>query len=270
MNKRDTVRPKLERPRGILHVRPETAASGLRRYLPTAELESFVEHYWIVEWNVTEPVVRETLPHPAVHLVFEAGEALVHGVGTSRFTRVVEGTGRVVGVKFRPGGFRPFVDRPVSTLTNRRLAASEALGLRLVDLGREVCARPEDGAAIGAIEDELRSRRPELDEAGRLACTIAEHVARDRAVVRVEQIVRQFDIGARRLQRLFGEYVGVGPKWVIQRARLHEAVEQIAARERVDWADLAAELGYADQAHLIRDFKRIVGRAPAAYQRALE
>ena len=69
------------------------------------------------------------------------------------------------------------------------------------------------------------------------------------------------------MQRLFQQYVGIGPKWVISRYRLHEAVEQLAADRSVDWTRLALDLGYFDQAHFIRDFKRLVGRTPADFVR---
>jgi AraC-like DNA-binding protein len=69
------------------------------------------------------------------------------------------------------------------------------------------------------------------------------------------------------LQRWFNEYVGVGPKWVINRYRLHEAIERLAGDLPVDWTQLALELGYFDQAHFIRDFKALVGVPPAAYVR---
>ena len=71
----------------------------------------------------------------------------------------------------------------------------------------------------------------------------------------------------RALQRLFREYVGVSPKWVINRYRLHEALEQIAAGGAIDWSALALDLGYFDQAHFIRDFRRLVGVSPGAYAR---
>jgi AraC-like DNA-binding protein len=64
---------------------------------------------------------------------------------------------------------------------------------------------------------------------------------------------------------LFAEYVGIGPKWVIRRYRLHEVTERLAAGGRVDWAALAADLGYADQAHLVRDFKQMFGEPPTRY-----
>ena len=54
------------------------------------------------------------------------------------------------------------------------------------------------------------------------------------------------------------------PKWVLQRIRLHEAAERMADGEG-DWASLALDLGYFDQAHFIKAFKAVVGRSPADY-----
>jgi hypothetical protein len=52
------------------------------------------------------PVTRETLPHPSIHFVIEAGRSGLAGVSSGRFTRVLEGRGRVFGIKFRPGCFQ--------------------------------------------------------------------------------------------------------------------------------------------------------------------
>jgi AraC-like DNA-binding protein len=89
----------------------------------------------------------------------------------------------------------------------------------------------------------------------------------ERQITRVADLVSRTGIGERRLRRLFAEFVGVHPKWVIQRYRLHEAAERLAADEDVKLAALALELGYFDQAHFARDFRAIVGRAPAAHAR---
>ena len=69
---------------------------------------------------------------------------------------------------------------------------------------------------------------------------------------------------ARELDHLFREYVGVKPKWVLERIRLHEAAERMADGES-DWPALALDLGYFDQAHFIKAFKAVVGRSPADY-----
>ncbi|WP_334071861.1 helix-turn-helix domain-containing protein [Burkholderia cepacia] len=57
------------------------------------------------------------------------------------------------------------------------------------------------------------------------------------------------------------------PKWVICRYRLHEAADKLAGGEAVDLAELAQALGYFDQAHFTRDFRKLVGKAPAEYRR---
>jgi AraC-like DNA-binding protein len=73
-------------------------------------------------------------------------------------------------------------------------------------------------------------------------------------------------MSVRSLQRLFGDYVGVSPKWVMRRARLHEAALRADGGEPVDWAALAIDLGYADQAHLTREFTATIGVPPSRYR----
>lgn len=270
MNERDTVRVKHDKPRGILNVRPADSTKGLSRYWPSADLMPFVEHYWIVRWDLDAPRVAETVPHPSIHTVLESsGRAEVVGVMRARFTRVLEGRGRVVGTKFRPGAFRPFVRSPVSGFTDRRLPVGEVFGPRARRLGEEVLGHAADREGIQAIERFLRALRPSSDESMDLAGRVAARIADDRSLTRVDQLVSLFDTPARQLQRLFKEYVGVSPKWVIQRYRLLDAAERVAAGTIADWAELALDLGYADQAHFIREFKKLIGRSPAEYARGL-
>ena len=270
LKKRDMALPKLEKPRGILNLRADEPMPGIWRYWPSDDLAPFVEHYWTIEWDVPEPIVRETLPHPSVHLVLEQGrrEELA-GVATSKFTRVIEGKSRVFSVKFYPGGFRPFIDEPVSTLSNRVCDLSDVLGASASGLCDRALAHADHQATIDVIENFLREFHPLADDSLRLVQRIASRVIDDRTINRVEQIVDEFGIGKRTLQRVFDDYVGVSPKWIIQRFRLHEAAERIASSANVRWSEIALELGYADQAHFIRDFKKLIGKSPADYSRML-
>jgi AraC-like DNA-binding protein len=84
-------------------------------------------------------------------------------------------------------------------------------------------------------------------------------------VRRVTRLADLGDMSVRALQRLLAARVGVRPKWVILRYRIHEALERVAASEPVDWARPAAEQNYSDQAHLVRDFTATVGVPPTAY-----
>jgi AraC-like DNA-binding protein len=267
LKKRDMVTLKLDKPRGVLHSGEALPDVKHARYWPSPGLAAFVEHYWTVEWTLSAPVVRETLPHPVVHIVFESGTAKIAGPTTKRFSTTLKGSGRVFGIKFHPGGFRPFVDMPVSAFAGQVVDLDEVFGTAAHGLAEEALVHAEHRATIAVLEAFLHSRAVSPDPTAALMARIAARMAGDRAITRIEQIAQEFAIGVRTLQRQFRDYVGVHPKWVIQRYRLHEAVALIDDGTAGDWAALALELGYADQAHLIRDFRKLVGRTPAQYAR---
>jgi hypothetical protein len=103
----------------------------LARYHPSPDLALYVEHYWVVDWDLRgQPSQRvETLPHPSVHLIFERGVGgRVAGVSQGKFARLLEGEGGVFSVKFTPGGFYPFTGVAVSTLSNSILDVAEVFG----------------------------------------------------------------------------------------------------------------------------------------------
>jgi AraC-like DNA-binding protein len=123
----------------------------------------------------------------------------------------------------------------------------------------------DESRRVEAVEAFLRARRPPLDPDVAAVNRATELIMLDRTVIRVDQVVERTGIGKRSLQRLFAEYAGVSPKWVIQRYRLHEAAERLAEGGDLDLAMLAAELGYFDQAHFAKDFKAVVGSPPHRY-----
>jgi len=266
------VRRKTEPPRGVL--RTGVARDGPyrhERYHPAPDLEPWVEHHWSVEWDLrgSAPQRVETLPHPSVHLIFEAGgQSRVAGPSHARFSRLLEGKGAVFAVKFKPAGFHSFVKVPISRFADRTIPFPEVFGAAGEQLDRAVLAAAQDSERVTVVEDFLRGRRPEHDDDADRVSEMVHRVSRDVEICKVEQLAARDGLNRRTLQRLFAKYVGVSPKWVIQRYRLHEAAERLAAGQSIDQAGLALDLGYSDQAHFVRDFKSIVGVSPAAYARA--
>ena len=252
----------------MLHLRSGRRRFEVTRSRPSAALADLVEHYWLVSWDLRgrEPHTQHTLPHPSVHLVAERDRSGVMGVLTGRFTRRLEGRGRAFGVRFRPAGFHPFLDAPVATLTDRRVAVAEVFGPAGDRLVAELLAADE-AELVAAAEAFLLARRPDPDPDVARVNRVVDQIMADRDITRVADVTDRTGIGTRRLQRLFATYVGVPPKWVIRRARLHEAVERLDRGHDVDLAFLARELGYFDQAHFARDFRSAVGRPPTVYAR---
>lgn len=260
----------LGKPRGILHQRLEQGEFTHARRPPSPALAALVEHYWHVAWDLRglPAQQQETLPHPNVQFVVEAGSTAIHGVHTGRFIRRLEGQGRVFGIKFKAGGFHPFYRASVSELQDRSLDPVRIFGSDTADFESAVLAGADIDAMARAAEQLLLAHLPREDpNVGRISELVVS-IAAERSLTRVETLVERTGLAKRALQRLFNQYVGIGPKWVINRYRLHEAIAQLQAGAPVVWAELALALGYFDQAHFIRDFRKLVGRRPAEYLRA--
>ena len=237
----------------------------MQLYPPAPDLAYFIERYWRIRWNLDTPYVQETIPFPCVNLVMEPGNSRVYGVVSGKFARRLVGAGGVFGVKFKPGGFCPFVQWPLADLTDRSLPVDEVFGAAGVALEKTMFAAATDDAMIVAMEAFIRARLPEPDEQVALVNQIVDSIVADPKITRVDDLVGRGHLSKRHLQRLFSQYVGVSPKWVIQRYRLHEAAERLADGEASDWTTMALELGYYDQAHFIKDFKALIGVTPAEY-----
>ena len=260
--------------RGVL--RPDLAATHFRldRHAPSDALAPFVDYYWIPRWDLRgkPPYEQTILPHPNVNLVFEASGAGIFGVDRRLFTRSLSGLGLAFGVRFTAGGFRPFWQAPISQLTDRVVPAARLFGPRAEKARQAIMGGPDpddraadDARMIGFAEALLHSMLPERDPLAEQAAVLVARITGDPGLRRVDQLSASAGMTSRTLQRLFADYVGVSPKWVMRRARLHEAAERADSGEPVDWACLAADLGYADQAHLTRDFTVTIGVPPSRY-----
>jgi AraC-like DNA-binding protein len=227
---------------------------------PSPDLAGLVARYWLVEWRYDRPYRQLILPYPNVHLTFHDGVAPpeVHGVSSGHVFKDIDGEGRVFGVAFHPGVFRPFLGAPVQSITDRSVPATT------------VFDRVPDQADVPGVEDMLRRNLPEPDPKARQAADIVNLIIADPLMTRVDALADEVGTSVRQLQRLFAEHVGVGPKWVIRRYRLHEVTQRMEAGGRIDWAALAADLGYADQPHFVRDFTTMFGETPTRYAERYE
>jgi AraC-like DNA-binding protein len=251
-------------------VDPRGAARRIRlaRYAPSAALAPFVEHLWVVEWNLDgrPPETQRTIPDPVAHLVFEPGRTALYGVVRGAFQRRGAGHGRILGLRFRPGGLRPLIDVPMSRLTGRTVSVAPLLGIADAAAESIVLGAPGDDGMVAAAESLIANRLPAADPTVDRVGEIIAHAATAGGPTRAGELATRAGMSLRALQRLFAEYVGVPPKWVIARFRLQEAAYRLARGESLNLATLATELGYFDQAHLTRAFTRLVGQSPAEYQ----
>jgi AraC-like DNA-binding protein len=254
-------------PKGI--VDPAGAARRIRlgTYPPSPTLGTFVDYFWVVEWDMRgrAPESQRVMPYPNTHLVFEAGRTAVHGVVRGAFDRVVTGAGRVLGVRFKPGGLRPFVGQPLSAFTDATIPADGILGIDASEAEARVLSEPDDAAMIAVAESMLARALPEPDSQALIAAQVVAAAATEHGPVNVGELSSKVGIGERSLQRLFSNYVGVAPKWVLQRFRLQEAISALSRQAPADLAGMAHALGFFDQAHFTREFSKLVGQSPMDY-----
>jgi AraC-like DNA-binding protein len=256
---------------GILYANTAREKFHYSTLEPAPELAAFVENYWTVSWDLrgAESFTQRVLARPGVNMTFKAGRSRIAGLTTGQFAEVLEGRHRVFGVRFRTGAFRSFLGAPVSEITDRFLGVPEVFGEQGQAL-EDALLRASDEERQAAIMDRfLGPLAPRRDGLGDLAGEIVAAIAADRGVVRVNDLAREVGVEPRRLQRLFAEYVGAGPKWVIRRYRMQEALARTASGAPLSWGQLAADLGYSDQAHFTRDFTTNVGAPPSRYVRSL-
>ena len=274
--------PTVPPPRGVLQTAKDRGNAFYHQRLPVPpELADLIDHFWYVQWDLrgAPPSTAETLPHPSCYLVFEHDleqpiadpgvhrRAEVAGVTTGRFSRTMDGRGRVFGLKFRPGGLRPFLKASVSTLTDRVVPATQIFGSDILTLATHLRTLDSPEPMAATTTTYFATRMPMPDPSTVLAATLVDSVFKDPTILSVETLSNRSGLSVRTLQRLFNAYVGASPKWVIRRFRLHELLERFHSCEDLDGAQLALDLGYADQAHLINDFRRLAGVTPTQYLR---
>jgi AraC-like DNA-binding protein len=257
-----------DRAKGV--VAPALAGQMFRlgRYLPPPDLAPFLDHYWVVEWDLRgRPAhTQRTLPYPCVHVVFDRARTGIWGLTTGPFDYELKEAGKVCGLRFRPGAFRAFLGRPLHTITDKVLPLSAVFPWDEAAAQDAVLDTPDDEAMIGAANALLRAVLPAPDPQVDKIAAILRAVEATPGLTQVEALAGVAGMGVRSLQALFSEYVGVSPKWVIRRFRLHEAADRLATGADVDLATLAQGLGYFDQAHFTSDFRRLVGKSPGRYR----
>lgn len=253
----------------------------LTRYPVGPELGGLVDRFWAVQWDLPAGEVHEqqVLTHPGANFSVghadgrssQAGTVVAEcsGVATGLTTRTLAGRGWAVAAMTTPGGLGAFVDGEASTLTDRVVPLGEAIGTDTDTLVQRMVGSRDEAARVALLARALVDAvRPARASAAREVAQLARLAETDRTVRGLPDLCAQAGLGPRTLQRRFLRHAGVPPTWVLRRYRLLDAAEAVRDGRPVVWADVAVEMGYADQAHLIRDFRAALGQTPAAYAQA--
>ncbi len=264
--------PPAQPQRGVVGRVGAGSAYDLQRWEPSPATAEFVDHFWSVSWDLADAEAFDSavITFPVVHLTHEWGAdsprhghalpaTLIHGVVPEVFTTTIRDRGQVVGARFRPGGFAARFGRDAAQYTGRIVAVDAEL------FGGPPGLTEDRVAAADRLDALIAQHAPEPDPTFRALTDLLDRLRDDNDLQRVGQVMELSPWSSRTTQRIFRRYVGVPVKWVLCRYRLQQAALDIETEPGVDLADLAARLGWYDQAHFTNDFRTMLGCTPGQY-----
>jgi len=246
---------------------------------PSPPFAPFVQCYWSITAVSAPSILNRVCPDGCADIVIDLSASLsmsapanagrVYAVGTMRRASRVPLVGCVhlFGVRFRPSVAGPFFGVPMYELTDRTVPLSE-----LWTGAHDLAARLQEAATLpertSRLEQFLGERLRRVAEPTPVVREAVRYIARTGGAGRTRDLKQAVGVGGRHLERRFREAVGISPKAYARVIRFRRALAALRASP-VAWSRLAAEVGYYDQAHLIRDVRALAGVNPTALLREL-
>jgi AraC-like DNA-binding protein len=233
-----------------------------RELPPVSELRDDLACVWFRTVEPGEPGHEQlVLPDACVDIVWTAGRPpVVAGPDTGPVRAVLRPGSVIAGARFRPGRAPALMGRAASDLRNARPALADLWGSRAARRLEESDAAGSAPAMLAALQAALAQRRPDAAPVERWTDAVVRWAAHP-APVALDRLAEHVGLGQRHLRRRVEERFGYGPATLRRVLRLQR---QLAAAARHPWslAELAAAAGYADQAHMTRECRRLAGLTP--------
>lgn len=244
----------------------ERPALRMERFSPPSSLLPFLDHFWVAEWfappGLSFPI--DIVAMPCVNLVLTGDMAVVAGIKTDRQRHVLGGSGRIAGLRFKPGGFHPFFTQPVASIRNLEIPSETfhpSLGASWV---QSVMSSGNFERAATTVFDAVTRlptyRAPKTD--------LVEKILQrcwHKPELTIAAIAKSSAMSVRTLEALFHDTVGVSLVWIRRQIRAISAMR--AEGSESGWAEIAQQLGYSDQAHMTNQFRQTVGVPPRTFFR---
>jgi AraC-like DNA-binding protein len=258
-----------KKPRG--HLDPEGFDKHIlfHTYGPPADLAPFLEHFWTLSWDEIGASYNsdQVMHRPQVDVFISSDWSGIQGTFRGKKTYTATGKGRIIGMRFLPGAFHVFWKGRMRDLQDSILPI-QALFPEITQADIDSILALDDQSAIMELTRSLRRQLPQPDSNVQLINEIIAAADTD-STLSVADMAIAYGKSERWLQQLFQTYVGLGLKWLLQRNKLLNAAQQIRDNETPQWVAIAYDAGYSSQQHFITDFKKVIGKTPLQYKKAL-
>jgi len=255
-------------------------------YIPRAPLSQFVQDFWLYENYQGAREHELILPSGTFEMVFNLQDdelriyrpsdpqrcrrfpgAVVSGPYTGPFMSDAAEETSLLGVHFRPGGAIGVLGLPAAEFRDAHVDLRTLWGPPSSELRERLCELKEPTSKFRLLEAALLQRLATYRGGHSAVRTALDVVRRSDGRARTRDIARAVGLSQRRLITLFSNEVGQTPKMFGRIRRFQHAIARSRRTTAIDWAQLAAECGYFDQSHLIRDFAEFASVSPDAYRR---
>lgn len=258
-----------------------------RVHIPYPPLSYFVEHLWYYDELIADHTREKLLPDASMELIIDLGggpkklydrrhhdrhaeynKCWISGMQRQYIVIGAEPGSSMMGVHFRTGGASPFFGFPISEL------AGEVVELDLI-WKREILALRDQLLESESIEGKfdllesflLRKAQSRLEPDKTVTAALAS--LNSWPVVTLRDIASHLGLSHKQLLARFDCRVGLTPKFTSRLLRFRRTLNAVCdASASPDWAELAIDCGYYDQAHLIHEFQEFAAVTPAEYQRS--
>jgi AraC-like DNA-binding protein len=238
-----------------------------REHAAAEQLRPYVECFWSIEPGEAHPEYP-VLPDGCVDIVYSLSTG-AQVVGTmTRVQRFSLAAGQLqIGVRFRPGMAPGFVRAGGSETTDRLLPLEAVWGAAGRQLGARIGEAKSAQQCIEVLQEQLveASQPIAKTQNGVIVQAMSAYIVNRSGQVRVDDLAFDAAMSARQLRRLFLEHLGLSPKHFCRVIRFRHSLPRLRSTRRGDWAELALECGYYDQAHFINEFREFSGYTPSEF-----
>lgn len=245
---------------------------------PVPALAPYVRHYWILQDDAISPVTERTLPIGCMQLVFHKGKQLFlsnesklqpqsficgQGIGFSD----VQSTGKIemIAVVFQPYTAKVFLRIPGYLFHGQTVATNEVEDTELSDLSKQVLDAANHDVCIHLIEEFLLHRLYSFTDYNLKRMPLVFRAINDASCVSVARLSEMACLSTKQFGRVFADYVGATPKEFIRIVRMQRALSMLQQETTLSFAQVAYTCGFADQSHMIKEFKLFSGYTPAEF-----
>ncbi|HJR28165.1 AraC-like DNA-binding protein [Pseudomonas sp. PvR086] len=227
-----------------------------------------ISHFYA--FDVAQSANLLAVPDGCVDIVFDcdATRPTARICGTPLAAQAVElhQNHHYFGVRFSPGVIPGFINVLAEELTERELDLLEVSGFAQ-RIFENIVQAPLLGDQMRLFNDYLAPRL--MGRTSALTAMVIQQALRHRGDIRIQQLEELSGYTSRTLHRQFSQDTGMSPKTFCRIIRCQAALDTLNTQHDVSFSELALDLGFSDQSHFLRDFKKLVSTTPCDYQRKM-